>query len=175
MNNTLGDYVAFFDQQVARLAELGISVQACRVSHLAFRTSSFDEYLSVRQDLEARCSANVENVWNGRPISKILLAEPLRLSAAHRVSLIELIPPPHQADYKMGLEHVGFALDEGFADFEKTFRAAFTGRQFQTEDCQPYFIRFADRTNVKFYPRTLQEYCESEGRCFDGIHRHHGA
>jgi predicted metalloenzyme YecM len=170
MDELLGDYVAFFNQQVSRLGDLGISVAGCRVSHLAFRTATHDEYLSTRHLLEAYCSANVENVWNGRPNSKILLAQPLRLSATHHCGLIELIPPPHQAEYKMGLEHVGFALDANFPAFERRFRGAFTGRQFQTANCQPYFIRFADNTNVKFYVSTLLEYCVSEGRSFDGIY-----
>lgn len=170
MNDLLGDYAAFYLQQVSRLAARGISVADFRVSHLAFRTESYEAYLSARTHLEARCSANVENVWNGRPISKILLAEPLLLSAIHHCSLIELIPPPHQAEYKMGLEHIGFALDQAFPAFEQQFRGAFTGRLFQTEDCQPYYIRFPDKTNVKFYVKTLMEYCVSEGRSFDGIY-----
>jgi predicted metalloenzyme YecM len=170
MNNILGDYTAFFKQQVDRLAELGISVAGWRVSHLAFRTELFQEYLITRQQLESHCSANVENVWNGRPISKVLLSQPIQLSATHQCDLIELIPPPHQAEYKMGLEHVGFALDEAFPAFERQFFSVFTGRQFQSEDCQPYYVRFRDKTNVKFYPKTLLEYCVSEGRSFDGIY-----
>lgn len=170
MHPVLGDTPAFFELQVGRLARLGISVAQARVSHLAFRTASHDEYLRVRERLEAQCIANVENVWNGRPISKILLREPLVLGGGHRCALIELIPPPHQADYRTGLEHVGFALDERFADFEREFASAMSGRQFQAPDCRPYFIRFEDRTNVKFYPATLQEYCVAEGRRFDGIH-----
>lgn len=174
MDNLLGDYVAFFDQQVSRLADLGISVATYRVSHVAFRTESHQSYLQARSRLEERCVANVENAWNGRPISKLLLAEPLRLSTVHQCDLIELIPPPHQAEYAMGLEHVGFALDSEFSDFESRFRSVFTGRQFQTEDCQPYYIRFADKTNVKFYMKTLMEYCQSEGRVFDGIYHEGG-
>lgn len=170
MDDLLGDYVAFFDQQVSRLADLGISVATYRVSHVAFRTESYQLYLQARSRLEERCVANVENVWNGRPISKLLLAEPLHLSTVHQCRLIELIPPPHQAEYAMGLEHVGFALDGEFPGFELRFRGVLTGRQFQTEDCQPYYIRFADKTNVKFYVKTLMEYCQSEGRVFDGIH-----
>lgn len=170
----LGHCVEFYEQQVERLATLGISVGGWRVSHLAYRTETHVEYLATRAQLEAHCAANVENEWNGRPISKVLLAKPLRLSSDHYCDLIELIPPPHQAEYKMGLEHVGFALDGDFPAFERQFGPVLTGRQFQTEDCQPYFIRFVDKTNVKFYVRTLMEYCISEGHAFDGI-RHASA
>ncbi|MDH4109186.1 MAG: VOC family protein [Gammaproteobacteria bacterium] len=170
MNDLLGDYAAFFSLQVRRLAELGIAVTGYRVSHLAFRTETLAEYLEVRSGLEAHCAANVENVWNGRPISKILLERSLSLPGGQQCDLIELIPPPHQAEYRMGLEHVGFAVGDDFPRFERRFSNVFTGRQFQTDECQPYYVRFADNTNVKFYPRTLLEYCVSEGHSFDGIY-----
>ena len=57
--------------------------------------------------------ANVENIWNGRPISKILLREPLEVEPHVTVDLIELLPPPHQRTYKMGLEHVGVVVGDG--------------------------------------------------------------
>jgi predicted metalloenzyme YecM len=55
--------------------------------------------------LERHAKASSEDVWNGRPISKIVLAEPLDVLDATPVSLIELIPPVHQRVYRMGLEH----------------------------------------------------------------------
>jgi len=37
------------------------------------------EEVHLRTLLERHATANLENVWNGRPISKILLADPLRV------------------------------------------------------------------------------------------------
>jgi predicted metalloenzyme YecM len=65
------------------------------VSHLAYRTETLAEYLEIRKQLEPFCSANVENMWGGRPISKLLLQSPLPLATASVTCLIELIPPPH--------------------------------------------------------------------------------
>jgi predicted metalloenzyme YecM len=165
----LGDYARFYAMQAERLGKLGIAIAGLEVSHLAFRTASLAEYLVVRQNLETICTANVENVWNGRPISKLLLREPLQLSSNATTSLIELIPPAHQSLYKMGLEHVGIVIGEQFSEFGRQYAHLFSGQQDQGEFCQPYFITFPDHTNVKFYRYPLQTVCEMEGRHFDGF------
>jgi predicted metalloenzyme YecM len=107
---------------------LVLDIDGLEVSHLAFRTVTLAEYLTVRQKLESICSANVENIWNGKPISKLLLQDPLELSRNATTSLIELIPPVYQSVYKMGLEHVGLVIGETFADFGKLYSHSFTGQ-----------------------------------------------
>jgi predicted metalloenzyme YecM len=166
----LGDYTEFYTLQAERLRKLGIDISGLEVSHLAFRTETLAGYLVVRQELESICSANVENTWNGRPISKLLLQEPLHLSQGTTTSLIELIPPVHQSDYKMGLEHVGIVIGETLADFAKLHAHNLTGQQNQGEFSQPYFITFPDHTNVKFYRYSLQKVCVLEGKHFDGFY-----
>ncbi len=166
----LGDYAQFYAKQAERLRKLGIDIDGLEVSHLAFRTETRAEYLTVRQILETICSANVENIWNGRPISKLLLREPLQLSQNATTSLIELIPPVHQTIYRMGLEHVGIVVGEAFAAFGKSHSHKLTGQQDQGEFNQPYFITFRDHTNVKFYRYSLQQVCIIEGKHFDGFY-----
>ena len=124
---TLRDYTDFYTLQAQRLQTFAIEIDGLVVSHLAFRTETLAEYLAVRQKLESICSANVENIWNGRPISKLVLQEPLQLSRNTTTSLIELIPPVHQSVYKMGLEHIGIVIGETFADFGKLHSQHFTG------------------------------------------------
>ena len=166
----LGEYAEFYAQQAQRLRQLGIDIRDLTVSHLAFRTETVDEYLAVRQQLETFCSANVENAWNGRPISKLLLQQPLELAPGVGTSLIELIPPVHQSVYKMGLEHVGIVVGESFEEFGNLHSQAFTGQQDQGPFCQPYFITFPDHTNVKFYRYSLRDVCVLEGKRFDDFH-----
>jgi len=167
---TLGDCSAFYNRRIAQLRGLGIDASEYEVSHIAFRAETLEEYLRVRDALELQCTANVENTWNGRLISKLLLREPLVLAPRIGTSLIELIPPIHQNDYRMGLEHIGFVVGDDLEDFGVKHRAAITGRQDQGPFCQPFFVRFADKTNVKFYRYGLRRVCELEGRRFDGFH-----
>jgi len=100
INHILGNCSEFYEQQTQRLLHLRLDVPERAVSHLAFRTETLAEYLKMRQQLEPFCLANVENVWGGRPISKLLLQTPLHLASNSVTRLIELIPPPHQDVYQ---------------------------------------------------------------------------
>jgi hypothetical protein len=113
--------------------------------------------------------ANLENVWNGRPISKILLAQPLDVLGGALVPLIELIPPVHQRVYRMGLEHLGVVVGDGVEEFSRVHRRALTGQQFQSPENEPYYVLFDDFTHVKFYRRSLRDVCELQGARFDGF------
>jgi predicted metalloenzyme YecM len=166
----LGDYRAFFAGQKDRLRARGIDISPYPLSHLAYRVHEYDRYLQVRDQLERHAAANVENIWNGRPISKILLREPLHVEPQVTVDLIELLPPPHQRVYKMGLEHVGVVVGDGVDEFARTHRAVLTGQQFQSEDFEPYYILFEDFTHVKFYRYSLRAGSERQGHgLFDGF------
>jgi len=167
----LGDYTAFFAQQRERVAKLGIDISDRPISHLAYRTETIEDYVSRRDAIEKFCSANVENVWNGRPISKLRLAESLQLDDQHSTQLIELIPPKHRDAYRMGLEHVGIVYGDDIDAFFTEHQSKLSGQQLQSEACEPYYIRFeTDQTMVKFYRHSLQKVCEIEGHVFDSFY-----
>lgn len=166
MKRILGDYRAFFADLLTRLDAAGIDVSGRPLSHIAYRTGTMDEYRRVRRQILVHCDSEVENVWNGRPIGKLLLREPLPLDASFDVSLIELIPPKHQRTYPMGLEHVGFVLGDEHAEFAVRHRDVLTEQQDQGPWCQPWVITFRNNRSVKFYREGLKEVVEREGRRF---------
>ena len=165
----IGDYRAFTALQRDRLAGRGIDIAPYELSHLAVRVPEWDQYVHLRTILERHAVANLENVWNGRPISMILLAEPLRVLDGQIVPLIELIPPVHQRVYKMGLEHLGVVVGDGVEEFSRVHRQALTGQQFQGPHNEPYYVLFEDFTHVKFHRRSLRDVVELEGAKFDGF------
>src|SRR5688500_20317669 len=112
VSDIIGDYRAFAAQQRDRLLARGIDIDGYTLSHVAFRVPEWDQYVHVRGLIERHAVANRENVWNGRPISLIVPAEPLKVFDGKVVPLIELIPPVHQRVYKMGLEHLGVAFGD---------------------------------------------------------------
>ncbi len=169
VGDIIGDYRGFVAQQHARLLARGIDIRPYPLSHLAVRVAEWDQYVHMRTLLERNATANLENLWNGRPISKILLVTPLEVLDGQPVSLIELIPPVHQRDYKMGLEHLGVVVGEGVEAFSREHRAALTGQQFQSADNEPYYTLFEDFTHVKFYRQSLYDVCVREGARFDGF------
>jgi predicted metalloenzyme YecM len=171
MHDIIGDYQAFFALQQERLSNLQIDISGCEMSHLAYRTETYEEYLQKRDQIERHCTASIENVWNGRPISIMQLKEPLALSAAFEVRVIELIPPVHRRVYKMGMEHFGVVIGDSVDEFSRKHRAALTGQQFQSEECEPYYVTFfEDFTMVKFYQMSLREICKRQhGRSYEGF------
>ena len=166
----IGDYRAFTALQRDRLESRGIDIAPYELSHLAYRVPEWDQYLHVRTLLERHAAANVENVWNGRPMSLIILAEPLRVLEGQVIPMIELIPPVHQRVYKMGMEHFGVVVGDEVDAFSRQHRAVLTGQQFQNQWNEPYYVLFEDFTHVKFHQRSLRAAVELEGGVFEGIH-----
>src|SRR6266704_1416085 len=130
VGDMIADYRGFAAMQHERLHARGIDIRPYPLSHLAVRVPDWDQYVHLRTLLERHATANVEDVWNGRPISKILLADPLRVLDGMPVPLIELIPPVHQRVYRMGLEHLGGVLVEDVDTFSREHRAPQTGPPF---------------------------------------------
>jgi predicted metalloenzyme YecM len=161
----IGDYRAFAALQRDRLLTRGIDIAPFELSHLAFRVPEWDQYVHVRTLLERHAIANRENVWNGRPISLIVLAQPLEVLDGKVVPLIELIPPVHQRVYKMGLEHLGVVVGDTFDSFVEAHKPVLTGQQFQGPNStpDPVYILFEDFTHVKFYRLSLRASIELDG------------
>ena len=173
LSEVLGDYRAFVAQQRDRLLDRGIDIGPYALSHLAFRVPEWDQYVHVRTQLERHAVANRENVWNGRPISLIVPAEPPEVLDGKAVPLIELIPPVHQRVYTMGLEHLGVVVGDDFDAFVDEHKPVLTGQQFQgpTSTPDPVYILFEDFTHVKFYRLSLRESVElGAGPFEDGFH-----
>jgi predicted metalloenzyme YecM len=165
----IGDYGAFAEMQRARLSARGIDIAPYPLSHLCVRVADWDLYVHQRTLLERHASTNRENFWNGRPISLIVLSEPLDVLDGTPVSRIELIPPVHQRVYRMGLEHLGVVVGDEFDEFSREHRAVLTGQQFQSAGIDPVYVLFEDFTHVKFYRRSFFDVVEEEVGGFEGF------
>ncbi len=165
----IGDYRAFADRQRDRLASRGIDIASYPLSHIAVRVAEWDLYVLQRTLLERHARANREGVWNGRPISLIVLNEPLLVLDGTEVPGIELIPPVHQRVYRMGLEHFGVVLGDDFDEFSQAHRAVLTGQQFQSPGVEPVYVLLEDFTHVKFYRRSFFDVVEDEEGRIEGF------
>lgn len=173
LGDIIGDYRAFAAQQRDRLLDRGIDISPYGLSHLAYRVPEWDQFLHVRDRIERHAVATSENVWNGRPIALIVPVEPLEVLDGKQVPLIELIPPVHQRVYKMGLEHLGVVVGDGFDEFVEAHKPVLTGQQFQgpNSNPDPVYILFEDFTHVKFYRRSLRDSVELDSGAFEaGFH-----
>src|SRR5256712_11162332 len=96
-----GDYRGFAAMQHKRLLARGIDIRPYALSHLAVRVPEWDQYVHLRTLLERHATANFEDVWNGRPISKIVLATPLEVLGGKIVSPIEPMPSGPPARFRV--------------------------------------------------------------------------
>ena len=63
----------------------------------------------------------------------------------------------------MGMEHIGVVIGDSVDEFSRKHRTALSGQQFQSKECEPYYVTFyEDFTTVKFYRNTLLKICESQ-------------
>jgi len=158
VGDIIGDYRAFAALQRDRLTARGIDIAPYELSHLAVRVPEWDQYVHLRTLLERHAVANLENVWNGRPISLIVPAEPLEVLGGKVVPLIELIPPVHQRVYKMGLEHLGVVVGDTFDAFVGAQKPVLTGRRHRQgrsrrrADRPPRFGRASRRAGRRHLP-----------------------
>ena len=169
IHEIIGDYRAFAQMQSDRLVARGIDITPYPLSHLAVRVAEWDQYVLMRTLLERHARANSENLWNGRPISLIVLSERLEVLDGKTVANIELIPPVHQRVYRMGLEHMGVVVGDDFDEFSRTHRDVLTGQQFQSATVDPVYVLLEDFTHVKFYRRSFVDVVEEEQGGFNGF------
>ena len=165
----IGDYRAFAAMQRDRLLARGIDIAPYALSHLAVRVADWDLYVHQRTLLERHSRSTHENVWNGRPISLIILAEPLDVLDGALCARIELIPPVHQRVYRMGLEYLGVVVGDEFDEFSREHRDVLTGQQFQSAAVDPVYVLFEDFTHVKFYRRSFFDVVEDAEGPFEGF------
>src|SRR5262249_24524755 len=133
------------------------------ISHLCYRVTTNAEYEAKREGLKSFSRALVENEFNGRAVSMLLLKSPLALSDSHHASLIELPAPRAAHTYPLGLEHVGFVVGEDLPAFNERFKSVLSGVKDRGPECRLSFVTFADGKTAKFYDRPLLEIIERDG------------
>lgn len=125
---------------------------AVRTQPIAVGVADWDLYVHQRTLLERHARSNRENVWNGRPISLIVLAEP---------SMRETGLPSRTSS--------GVVVGEEIDEFSRVHRAVLTGRQFQSPNVEPVYVLFEEFTHVKFYRRSFFDVVEDEEGRFEGF------
>lgn len=166
LGKELGDYRRFYLDIVERLEKLGIFITRKPLSHLGYKTATFESYQKIRGQLMPLCSEYLENEHNGRPILKAILKTPLQLRAEAEVSMIELMPPKPDKHYDDGLEHLGVVLGEELPAFIEQHRSDIDEIQDQGPYCKPACILLDNGSRVKFYEYSLRQAIEMEGQVF---------
>ncbi len=161
----IGDYEVFFADIFSQLNKLHINIKGVPVSHICYRVKSIEEYERVREQLKKLSVEYVETQFNGRPVSLLVLTNPLFVSGDRKISLVELPSPRKAHEYDSGLEHVGIVVGEKLSEFKEKYKNVFTGEKDRGWFSLP-FVTFSNGKTVKFYEKPLKEIVELEGNKF---------
>ena len=107
----LGPTGPFLDRIFRGLDSLAIDVSDFELDHVCFRTSSAEEYETVKQSLAAHGELLVESPVNGRLIATYRLCQPIQY-LKRAISVVEVPSPRSGRPEKSGLEHVEFVIPE---------------------------------------------------------------
>lgn len=134
LQDIIGDYTAFLDDLLARVAGAGFDMSDfVQIDHLCYRTTSADNYREKKAELSAVATLLRETQVNGRPIATFRLRQPIMHDAAWRIDAVELPAPKAGRAYAEGLEHVEFVLYDDIPTFLKKYEG------------KPFELRAADR------------------------------
>jgi predicted metalloenzyme YecM len=119
MKEIIGDY----DTKIAKIndvfAEIGVErSELTQLDHLCYRTETLEEYVRVLEDFKDLGRNLGEVMVEGRPISVIVLHEPIE-SEGWLVDYLEVAAPKATSPYPSGLEHAEFVTRGLLTDFQQ--------------------------------------------------------
>lgn len=159
----IGDYDKFFSDLLWRLEKIKIDIHNLPITHLLYRVVTIPEYETLRDSLIKYCSEFVETQFNGRAVSILVLAKPLKLEGGFSTNMIELPAPRPVHMYPSGLESIGVHLGNALPSFIEQHQSVLTGVKDHGKYCQPAFVTFENEKTVKFYDYTLREIVQRQG------------
>ncbi|KAJ1457234.1 Glyoxalase/Bleomycin resistance protein/Dihydroxybiphenyl dioxygenase [Pelagophyceae sp. CCMP2097] len=173
IERVIGDYAAFVGRLRGLLAKQQVD-EKFEMDHICFRCATHLEYASVIHSLTPTYGRIlVEGMIGGRPISTVLLNEPLRTESGS-IECIEVPCPKAGSAYASGLEHAELVVGLPGVDANPMGDAAI--RRFASEhpwleldgraagkavNCD-FSLQLTEETAVKFHATTLAKVCQFE-------------
>ncbi|MBU0569281.1 VOC family protein [Patescibacteria group bacterium] len=99
----------FLNKLTSRINKLGIDLDGAKLDHIAFQTSSKEEYNKFRLEFEKVATLVKEPIVGGRRVGVFKYKKPL-IYKDQSIDVIELIEPKEGQNPKSGLEHAEYLL-----------------------------------------------------------------
>ena len=163
ITDALGDYEAYLQATLDRLADVGINVDGLEMDHIAYRTTSLQAYEDAKQKLLPYGRLVSEARIRNRLIGLLVLDEPI-IYRSFRIPVVEVIAPKPGDVYPEGLEHIEFVVPRSLQELVD----AHPNVAFQTEAMNrinnPELKLKLDGARVKFHLCTVLEAAEKQAR-----------
>jgi uncharacterized protein len=106
----------FLDDFLERLEKVGVNVSGLEMDHIAYKTSSVDEYDVMKPKFLKVGEQVHENMVRERRVGIFKLDQPLRYKN-YSIPAVELIAPKPGEIIKSGWEHAEIVLKESYESF----------------------------------------------------------
>jgi len=109
-------YTNFLDRIFKKIQQYGIDVSNFELDHIAYTTSSKEEYDKLKNEFAKLGKLKSENLVGGRRVGIYKLFKKLTYKN-FLISGLELIEPENSKKVASGLEHAEFIINTGFEEF----------------------------------------------------------
>jgi len=125
-----------------------------QIDHMFYRTTSTENYVDKKAELESVARLLGETIVNGRPISTFRLKEPV-IHTPWRIDAIELPAPKAGSEHQEGLEHIEFVLFDDIPTFLKKYEGKPFEMRAAKRGINPEIGLQLDELSVKFHLLSL--------------------
>lgn len=144
------DYDSFLDKLTDKLKELGIDLSDAKLDHVAYQSSSSDEYDHLKPEFEKMADLVREPIVGGRRVGVFKFHKP-QVYRGQSIVAIELIEPKEGQVCESGLEHAEYLLPVSLEDFIKKYPDVnWNTDNVNREQFPMLILRVADNMQVKF-------------------------
>jgi len=110
------DHVAFLDNLVTKVEDMGIYLNGAKLDHIAYQTGTKEEYDKLKPEFERIAKLMKEPLVGGRRIGVFKFTKPLKYKD-QSIDAIELIEPKDGQRVSSGLEHAEYLLPMSLEKF----------------------------------------------------------
>lgn len=162
IESIIGNTSEFLELIFEGLNKLDIDVSDRYLDHICYRVSNLKEYNDKKSQLLEIGELLTEADVNGRPIATFKLNEPVEYNS-RKIELLELPAPKINTDYKSGLEHVEFVIEEGLDYWINKYSEINFEKSGMNKELNPEIkISLSQDLSVKFHPLSLDKVIEIE-------------
>lgn len=153
----LENWQTFLAALLAKLKELKIDVSSCQLDHIAYRTTSKQEYEEAKEEFKQLGELLPEVIIRHRRIAIIKLKVPLTYQN-YRIEALELLEPAEGDRFRTGFEHAEFVITQKLSDLmEKYPKLDWNTKALARVNNPELGLRLGDNLGVKFHKMPILE------------------
>jgi predicted metalloenzyme YecM len=159
---TILNHEIFLKTFLEKVNKSGINVTDLQLDHIAYYTSSKEEYDKLKPEFSKIGDFDHEAIISNRRVGVVKLYDPIKY-LKHSIEAFELIEPKYDEIKSSGWEHAEFVINEDFESFMKRYQNI----KWETSSInRPIYSHITaildDKTKVKFHHKSILECIDIE-------------